>query len=285
MKVFEDIARKLDLINRMREEVQIMAHSFDIVDLEGLKPFDNELPIFTNEIEKSIQENWKIKTEKYPGIFPGALASVEDFQVEGSLLKFQLKLSRFDIYDGVKQYLPLKLETSHRPLDNNFCLPLSMGAVTITAPDENYPNGAIVFGIRRRTTAFSGNSTTLPAGYFNPETDSLRIGDPGYTKILRSIMLTTLKELKEEMNISDYKQFEYLGLVYDGVIAKGLLLAVRLTLAQTKAQIESVLKDMGAEVERYHFVANDIESVKEFIKTYAPTPHDVGKVVLHFSTI
>ena len=284
MRNLGEVASRLGISERMDKEVQVLAYGFKSVNLEGLAPFDNDLPRFDSETERNIRTNWETKLAKNPHMFPGSLANVKDFTVASNVLRLKLQRSRFDFYDSLKQKMPTRLNLAEKPLDRGLCLPLSMGAVTITAPDTRNPTGTIIFGIRSISTAFgAGNSTTLPSGYFNPDTDQLQVGDPPSTGRLLSIRLTTLKELKEELNVQDYRQFEYLGFIYDGVISKGALVAMRLRLDLTAEELNWSMKDTAKEVKRYYFVADDLEAVKDFIGKHPPTPHDVARLVLHFA--
>jgi len=53
---------------------------------------------------------------------------------------------------------------------NNYCLPLSFGAIAITKPTEDCPFGSIIFA-ERGNCFDSGKITLLPGGYFDPEQD------------------------------------------------------------------------------------------------------------------
>ena len=217
-------------------------------------------------------------------MFPGPLASIMDFRVRDHILELRLQRSRFDIYDGLRERVPSKLNLEQKPLDRNFCLPLSMGAVTITAPDDDNAEGCIIFGIRSKSTAFGeGQSIALPSGYYNPDSDRLIMADPALHRWVRSIRFTTMKELKEEVGIQDYRVCEYLGLIYDGVLAKQPLIAMRLELDFTTEEMKAIAHDVGFEIDKYYFITNRIEDVKAFIQRYPPTPHDVGKLILHFA--
>ncbi|OGZ24369.1 MAG: hypothetical protein A2896_00915 [Candidatus Nealsonbacteria bacterium RIFCSPLOWO2_01_FULL_43_32] len=279
----EEIAERLGLSGRL-PEVQFLATGFKAVDLEGLARFEDELQIFDLAAHQDIRANWEAKVAKNPKMFPGPMATVKDFKVEEKVLKLRLQRSRFDIYDGLRPRIPNKIDLAQKPLDRDFCLPLSTGAVTVTAPDKENPAGTIIFGIRSKTTAFGeGISTTLPAGYFNPESDRLVIGDPALHVWLMSIRFTVVREMKEEVGLQDYQMFDYLGLIHDGVLAKQPLLAVRLGLDFTAEEVKAVAHDMGVEVQSYHFVPNTEESVREFIAKYPPTPHTIGALILHFA--
>lgn len=279
----EEVAQRLGLSGRI-DEVQFLATDFKAIDLDGIARFEDELQLFDLETHQHIRVNWEAKLAKNPKMFPGPLATVKDFRVDNRVLKFRLQRSRFDIYDGLRPRIPQKIDLAQRPLDRDFCLPLSMGAVTVTAPDEANPTGTIIFGIRSKTTSFGeGSSTILPSGYFNPDSDRLVIGDPGLHMGLMSVRFTVIKELKEEVGLQDYKMFGYLGLIHDGVLAKQPLIGVRLELEFTANEVKALAHDMGAEVANYHFISNTIENVKEFIGRYPPMPHTLGILVLHFA--
>lgn len=282
---FEETAEKLGLTERINE-VQILASDFNTVDLEGIAPFENELQVFDLETHKVIRSNWETKLAENPTMFPGPLASIQEFKVVNKVLKFRLQRSRFDIYDGLRKKLPAKLDLNQPGmLDRDFCLPLSMGAVTITAPDKENPTGTLIFGIRSKSTAFgAGISTLLPAGYFNPESDRLIMGDPARQKWLMSIRFTCIKEMVEEIGIQDYSGFEYLGLIHDGVLAKQPLLGVKLSLDFTAEEVKAVARDFGFEVDSYHFIPNTIEEVRSFITKHPLDPHSLGRLILYFAT-
>lgn len=283
MKTIAEVAERLGLSERM-DEVQFLATGFKAVDLEGIAPFKDELQVFDQGANQAIKAKWEARLAKNPTMFAGPLASVQDFEAIGGILKFRLQRSRFDIYDGLREKLPAKMDLEKKPMDRDFCLPLSMGGVTITAPDGQNPTGTIIFGIRSSNTAFGGgSSSTLPAGYFNPDSDRLLIGDPGREKQLLSIRMSVIREMLEEIGIQDYRSLQYLGLIYDGALAKQPLLGVRIFLDFTTEEIKAIAHDIGFEVDRYYFVPNTTEAVRDFISKHPPTPHNLGKLVLHFA--
>lgn len=281
---YKKAADKLGLGDRIESETQLLASGFTSVNLEGIAPFDNDIVTLDYQTNQLIKNNWEARTELHPGMFPGPLASIKEYAVVHNVLNLRLQRSRFDIYDGLREKMPLRLNLAEKPLDQGLCLHLSIGAVTVTAPDTENPTGTIIFGIRSKSTAFGGvNSTTLPGGSFDPDIDQMQTGSPPSPSNLMSIRLTLLKELKEEIGVQDYREFEYLGFVYDGVMTKGALVAIRLRLDLTVEEIQWFLKDTDGEVEQYHFIPNNLEAVKDFIKEYPPTPHDIAKLVLFFA--
>ncbi|MBA7713316.1 hypothetical protein ES703_122318 [subsurface metagenome] len=284
MGKFEEITEKLGLTERM-EEIQILASGFKAVDLEGIARFENELQVFDLQTHQIIRKNWEEKLIKNPKMFQGPLASIQDFKVIEGVLKFRLQRSRFDSYDGLRERLPVELDLSQpKLLDRDFCFPLSMGAVTVTAPDKENPTGTLIFGVRSKSTAYgAGNSTLLPAGYFNPDEDRILIGDPARQQWLMSIRLTCIREMMEEIGINDYSGFKYLGLIHDRVLAKQPLLAVKLSLDFTAKEMKVIAHDSGFETNSYHFIPNTIEAVRGFIAEYHLGPHSMGRLILYFA--
>lgn len=285
MEDLNKIAEELGLAGRMHEELQFLALDFRGVDLEGIEKFEDELQVFDRDSHILIRSRWEEKLARNPRMFPGPLASVIDFRVRDGILELRLQRSRFDIYDGLRERVPSKLNLDQRPLDSDFSLPLSMGAVTITDPDDDNPEGCIIFGIRSKSTAFGeGQSSTLPSGFYNPDSDRLVMGDPELHNWLMSIRFTALKEAREEIGIHDYRSLEYLGFIQDCDLSKQPLIAMRLRLDFTVKEIRAIVQDVGHEVESYHFVPNNIADVREFVDRHPPTPHNVAKLILHFAT-
>ena len=281
---YKKAADKLGLGDRIESETQLLASGFTSVNLEGIAPFDNDIASFDYQTNQLIKNNWQARAELHPGMFPGPLASIREFTVEDNTLNFALKRSRFDIFIGLRQLMSARLDVKEIPLDRDLCLYLCTGAVTITAPEERYPDGAIIFGIRSSHHAIGpGNSNCLPSGLVNPDKDRLLIGDSALSRSLLSIRLTILRELMEETSIRDYKQLEYLGLVYEGYMAPGVAIAVRLFVDTTIDKIRKTIINSDNESESYHFIANNPEAVRDFIAKYPPTPHSAAMLALHFA--
>ncbi len=276
MKNIEKVAEELGLSKRL-PEIQLLVQDFNSVNLEGIARFETELQIFDKKTHLQILSNWQLKLEKNPHMFPGPLASVMEFRVENGVLQFRLQRSRFDIYDGLRSRIPSRIDTTIKPLDRDFCLPLSMGAVSVTS--DNY----IIFGIRSKSTAFEhGQSTTLPSGYYNPDSDRLVMGDPQLHRWFMSIRFTTIKELWEEIGIQDFRTFKYLGMFHaDG--GRNPLIAMTLKLDLTVDHVQSIARDAGFEISKYHYIPNTPEAVANFIKKHPPASHDVAKLIWHFA--
>ena len=283
---FIEVAARLGLTETL-DELQFLATNFRGVKLEGIAPLEKGFQIYDPETQRLIDENWKQILAEKPDNFAGPLASIKSYEVRNGILCFALKESRFDIYDWFRRYGPGVLDLGKNPLDEGGCYPVSMGCVTITAPDENCPTGEIITGIRSKKAGFGEEkASTLPAGYFNPDVDRMIVGDPAKEKSFISIRLTTIKEILEETGIEDYERFKYLGLVQDCVLSKQPLIAIRLNLAFTRAEIEGEsLKDMGVEIDKFDFVPNTIEGARDYIETRSLTPHSAAKLILHFATI
>ena len=278
MKNIEKVAEDLGLKKRL-PETQVLAQGFKSVNLEGLSLFVNELQTFGREELLLIKKRWEKKFQENPHLFPGPLASVMIFEIgKHGILQFRLQRSRFDLYDGLRNKVSQTIPLSEKPLDLNFPWPLSMGAVTVTA--DNF----IIFGIRSKNTAFAqGQATTLPSGFYNPDSDRLIMGDPELHKWLMSIRFTIIKELKEEVGIEDFESIKYLGMFHaDG--GRNPLIAMTLTLAFSKEELQSIIREIPRlEIESYHFIPNRIEEVADFLKRHPPTSHDVAKLIWHFA--
>ncbi len=284
-EAYRKSAYRLGLGDRIDSETQILATGFHSVNMEGIAPFDDSISSFDEETERAIMEDWRDRTKDHPGMFPGPLASVRDFHVEDGTLNLALKRSRFDIFFyGLGQGVHSRLDLTETPLDRNLCLYLCTGAVTVTTPEDDYPDGAIIFGIRHSSHAIGpGSSNCLPSGLVNPDKDWLSVGDAESSRDVLSIRLTIFRELMEETSIRDYRQLEYLGLVYEGYMAPGIAIAVRLIVDITAKKLRETIIDSDNESESYHFIANNPEAVGDFVAEYPPTPHSAAILALHFA--
>lgn len=274
MKDIKKVAERLGLAKRL-PEIQALAQGFKTVKIER---FTNELQTFNQETLVIIRKNWEQKLNSNPHLFPGPLGSVMDFSVSGrGELLLGIERSRFDFYDGLRNRIPNKINLSNKPLDIDFPWPLSIGAVTVTADNH------IIFGIRSKSAAFEhGQSTSLPSGYYNPDTDCITVGDPQLQRQFRSIRFTIIKELWEEIGIQDFKSLAYLGMFHaDG--GRNPLIAMTLKLDLTVEQVQSIARDAGFEISNYYYVPNTEEAVASFIQKYPPTSHDVAKLIWHFA--
>ncbi|GEM_PF-5232341 len=255
-RVFERLG-----LDKRKGEVQFLSNAFEKVCIEG---FEDKLQRFESEKEERVRENWEEKKRNNPHIFPGPLGSVAAFKVVDETLKLWLRRTRFDLYDGLRNEAPSYLDSTKKPLDRDFPLPLSVGAVTVT--DDN----KIIFGIRSKATAFGKDGAVmLPSGYFNPDRDA-------------SVQELIRKELEEEVGIRDFEIERWGGLVYDGKVAKQPLLSLRIKVPHSSEEIEDIKGEIDKEVKNVHYVDNKIDAVKEFIDEYPPLPHSMANLVLHF---
>lgn len=277
--------RELGLSERLESETQLLAVRFTSVNLEGLAPFDDTIAEFNADTSRMIQENWEVSTREHPGMFPGPLVSVRNFSVTDGTLNFALKRSRFDIFHGLKSGMPSRINPEEVPLDRDYCLYLCIAAVTVTKPEPEYPEGAIIFGIRNsRHSIGPGLSNCLPSGLVDADKDRLSVGDSATAGNYLSVRLTALRELIEETGIIDYREFEYLGLVYENAMAPGICVAVRLKTDFTVDDVRRNLDKADRETEKFHFAANNLKAVRDFLRKYPPTPHSAALLALHFTS-
>lgn len=205
----QDITRKLGF-KKEWEKIQFLAIGpWKEVRID----YDSNLQTFDEETMRQINERWEELLEKTPGAFRGALGSVRDFEVIDNMLYLTLQRSRFDLFHGTKEQSPRVLDVSGRPLDKKFSLPISFGAVTVTA------DGYLPVGIRQpgKVAVARNMATTLPAGFFNPETQVIYLGDPRQQDTYPSLMMLIVTELKEELGTEFFSKIEILGLIQDCV--------------------------------------------------------------------
>jgi hypothetical protein len=239
--------------------------------------YDSKLQVFDEETMYKIDEKWKELLEKNPTAFKGALGSVRDFKVRNEILYLTLQHSRFDFYYGTKEEDPRIIDLSRKPLDERFSLPISFGAVSVTT------DGYIPVGLRhpRKVAVARNMATTLPSGYFNPETQIILAGDPRQKDVYPSLMMLIATELKEELGTEFFSEIKLLGLVQDCINSKQPLIAVRLELPFTRNEVRKRAEDIKVEMERLLFLENKTEAIKSSGLSW--TPHDVGKFILHFA--
>jgi len=208
-------------------------------------------------LKRKIERRWVEHLQKHPHDFPGPLASVCEIKMEGAILTLTLKRTDYKTYIATR-WKKRKRLVKQRPLDREFPLPLSIGAVTVTEDNK------IIVGIRERVGLARGLADTLPSGYFNPEEDA-RWED------------CLVRELREEIGIEKFTKLKILGLIFDCKITQQPLLAVNLQLPFTSSEINWI----GEETLEMIFIDNDINSIKE--RGYSWTPHARGKLILYFA--
>lgn len=242
-----------------------------------IESYDGKLQIFNEETMRNIDKKWEELLEKTPKAFKGILGSVRSFEVRNDILYLTLQRSRFDLFYGTKEQGPRVIDLSRKPLDEGISLPISFGAVSITS------DGYIPIGLRHpQKVAVARNMvTTLPSGFFNPETQVIYVGDPRQKECYPSLMMLIASELREELGTEFFSEIKILGLVQDCVNSQQPLIAVRLKLALSKEEVREKAENIEVEMERLLFLENKVEAIRNFDIPW--TPHAVGKLILHFA--
>lgn len=244
---------------------------------EVLINYDKKLENFGKKTRNQIKERWNELLQKNPTAFKGSLGSLKSFESKEGILYVSLQRTRFDFYYGTRTQNSRPIDLTHRPLNKEFSLPISFGAVTVTI------DGYIPVGLRNPIgVAITGNmATTLPSGYFDPETQVIYIGDPKRKDTCPSLMTLIITELKEELGTEFFSEIQILGLVQDCVKSQQPLIAGRLTLPITKEELQRRAESIKVETEKLLFLENKSEAIRRFNIPWSP--HDIGKLVLHFA--
>ncbi|HPD19914.1 MAG TPA: hypothetical protein PLV95_01605 [Candidatus Pacearchaeota archaeon] len=253
---------------------QILFEKFEEVELIE----SPQEPSFGKDNEE-IEKRWKEHLKACPNDFDGCLGSVVSFSLSEKKLSIKFRKARFSEY-----YFAQRPEMLNIADCNNYCLPLSFGAIAITKPTEDCPFGSIIFAERGKTAFDSGKITLLPGGYFDPEQDYFG-GEKG--EKIYSLNITILRECFEELCFHTLAlKIDFLGVIYN---RRQPLIAVLLNLPFTAEQLkESVNSGKETEVERVFFIDNNIYAVREFLTKEARQGkklaiHDAWKLILYFS--
>lgn len=239
--------------------------------------YDTKLQVFDEEVMRKIDNKWEELLKKTPTAFKGTLGSLRSFEIKNGVLYLRLQRSRFDLSYGTKEEGSRIIDLSHIPLDEKFSLPISFGAVAVTT------DGYIPVGLRhpRKVAVARNMATTLPSGFFDPETQIIYLGDPRQKDTCPSLMVLVATELKEELGTEFFSEIKVLGLVQDCVNSQQPLVAVRLRLPFTREEVKERAENIKVEMERLLFLENKAEAIRDFDTPW--TPHDIGKLILHFA--
>jgi hypothetical protein len=256
LKKLWNVGRKLGFSLQELQDIQWLALGpFQQVRLQIL-PSKLEL---TQSLREKIEKRWKEHLMEHPYDFAGPLASVSEIKREERTLTLVLRRTDYKAFIGTRQRNRKSLNLTQKPLDKEFPLPLSIGAVTITQDNK------IVAGIRERVGLSKGLVCTLPSGFFDPTKDFT------WEDCLQ-------RELREEIGIERFTQTKILGLIFDRKIAQQPLLAVRIKIPIASNEISRAQID---EIKELAFIDNSITGVK--LSGFLWTPHSRGKLILHFA--
>jgi hypothetical protein len=233
---------------------QVICAGFEQVELVKEK----EKHRLSSEYLKMVETIWREHLKIKPDDYNGCVGSIVSLAWSGKKLVVRFREASFAEFYATQSRRPEVLDVKSECLDQEFCLPLSFGAVAVTKPSVLCPNGCIVFAERGKTAFDEGKLTLLPGGYFDPEKDYFQ-GEKGN---IYSIIFTILRELFEELEVSGCESIDFLGLVYNNQGSRQPLLVVSLQLPFTAEEMKKVKRETKEEeVRRIFFVKNDISAV------------------------
>ena len=258
------------------KEIQILA----IGPFNDIQFFYNdELQFFDKETTEKINKIWQEHLQKRPDDFPGTLAHTHTLRVSkyNEILEFHLQKTRFDMFMGTREPGKLRFLPKNKLWEENYSLPLSFGAVTITS------DNAIICGVRGKTGLESNMLTTLPSGYLNPDIHAISLDYARGRKTL-SFLSLVISELKEELNIDWFEKSQLLGVAQDCAGSQQPSIYVRLRVPITSNEVRQKAEEAGKEIEKLIFLSNDIMSIRRVQQeNYQWTGHDYGKLMFHFA--
>lgn len=231
---------------------------------------------------QQVEEKWRKHLRSCSNDFEGPLVSLyKIFQID-NVLNLRVRPVSFSVFYATRpEQVALLERRDDEPLDWNYPLPLSVGAVTLTAPSPNYPKGSLIFAKRSKTAFNRDEYTLLPGGYLNPIQDDFIEKEHRLSRRFVSPRLALDREFKEELRFESYKLVQWLGLVFNCIDSKQPLLAVALETPKTAEEVLA-FASRGAECENTRIVCvpADLPSLKEFVATHRLCSHDVWKLAL-----
>jgi len=258
-----------------KKEAHLIAEGFSDVEITLGK---NRRRIKESQLEQ-IEKKWKDHLKDHPNDFDGPLASFQRGKIQNNILYLETRPTKFSIFWATRPEESGGLLVRASAFDREYPLPLSFGAIAVTAPSESYPKGCIVVAKRSKTAFNEAEYTFLPGGYFDPQKDRFR--ESGKTFL--SLESAIIREAKEELNCRPKLPPQYLGLVYSRVGSKQPLIAVGLKLSETTEQLK-LNKDVGEwENQDIFFVPADLKSLIYLSINYRLCTHDLWKLALYVS--
>ena len=226
---------------------------------------------FNNETLERIADVWEKHCQQVPDAFPGKVASLNSFETKKKRITIHYNDATFDQYIGTKRngfsFLDLK-----NPLYNkNVCLPISMGATTITA------DGKIPIGIRgkRKVSITRGKAVSMPSGFGDPTEHIDQNGNFSLETIVKA-------ELEEELYGEQSKKMEILGMIQIPDLKQPMFI-VEIEIPSTSGEIKQRLAKISEmdEMDEILFVDNNIEAVRDAELNW--TIDSMVKFAFHFA--
>lgn len=215
----------------------------------------------TNE---QINEFWTNWLETHPNDVNNSIASLAKIDRTNKKLTLFVRPKPFSVHLFGLNTRNNGLKFTTRCLDDGNALALSVGAITLTLPSAEYPQGCIIFSKRKNTALNCGEYTLLPSGYIDPTKDWRQEGDKKY---IIDPLHTLNKECKEELpGLSRYKKPKAIGLIYTQAKQPMIVFTMQILFDTDKAKSILSTRKADFEVENYMFVPADTESLKMFLQ-------------------
>jgi hypothetical protein len=239
--------------------------------------YRDQLQSFDKETTEKINKTWQGHLQEKPDDVPGILAHTLSIEEYNGTLECHLQKTRYDIFLGTREPGKIRVLPKNKPWEENYSLPLSFGAVTITS------DNAIICGVRGRTGLESNMLTTLPSGYLNPDIHAISLDYARGRKTL-SFLSLVIAELKEELNIDWFEKSQILGVAQDCAGSQQPSIYIRLRVPFTSNEVRQKAEEAEKEIEKLVFLNNNIMSVRRAQQeNYQWTGHDYGKLMFHFA--
>jgi hypothetical protein len=209
-----------------------------------------------------VEDYWEREKRKNPSIFNGQMMSIEKLNLTDSTLSCVLGIGDYKRYIGTNIWRPSTLRNFDPA---NYMMALSSGCMCITK--DNW----IPFSCREKAHLNSLIWGSIPEGYPEP----IDFDDPKMW-----IHSCSLREAKEEIcNDVSIESLNILGGVYEQKV-KNLYVACVIRINLTRKEIEERFTP-NDEFTSLLFVKNTKEDIKEMLRRYDFTDHNLGKIFLY----
>lgn len=212
-----------------------------------------------------IKEFWEEWIKTHLNDLDEPVASVMSIVSNGNGVTIRVRKKYFSGHVQGSATRPPKIGFSTGNWDSGIVLALSIGAIAVTLPSENYPDGCIIFSKRKQTAFNCGEYTMLPSGYVQPEKDYVKRGEEKFIQVKKTLE----QERKGELpGLECYEEPKVLGLIYNCVGSRQPMLVMSVNFLYTTEEAEQILNAQKPdwEVDGYVFVPADIQSLKVFAK-------------------
>ena len=261
------VAKELGFEKQVRNTQILTIGPFTKVEFRSIG-----LQNFNNETLERIADAWAKHCQQVPKAFPGKVASLNSFETKEKEIIIYYNDATFDQYIGTQENgLPI-LDLKNPPYNKEVCLPISMGATTITA------DGKIPVGIRgkRKVSVTQGKAVSIPSGFSNLDKHTDSKGNFSLKALAKA-------ELKEELfGENHWNKMEILGMIQIPDLRQPMFI-VELEIPSTSEEIKQRLAKISEmdEMDEILFVDNNVEAVRNAEVNW--TVDSMVKFAFHFA--